>query len=226
MKILIVSATELEVKYLLIKYKTTKVQSGLYKINFNNSLIFILISGIGTPSMTYNLTKAISSIKFDLVMNIGIAGAYSSFVIGEVVNVIQDEFGDLGIEKQNSFHTIFEEGFIEKNAFPFKDGKLISSHGKKYQSIDNLPTAKSITVNKTSGKEDSIKKVRQKFDVELETMEGAAVFHVCLLEKIPSIQIRAVSNKVEPYDKNRWNIKLALTNLEKKINEILNEICQ
>ena len=57
-------------------------------------------------------------------------------------------------------------------------------------------------------------------------MEGAAVFYVCLNEKIPCCQIRSISNFVGESDKNKWNIPLALKNLEDTILKILDEICE
>jgi futalosine hydrolase len=52
-------------------------------------------------------------------------------------------------------------------------------------------------------------------------MEGAAFFYVCSKEKIPFLALRSVSNRVEPRDKEKWNIHLALDNLSEKLKEVL-----
>jgi futalosine hydrolase len=52
-------------------------------------------------------------------------------------------------------------------------------------------------------------------------MEGATFFYICALEKIPFLSLRAISNKVEPGNRDSWNIKLALDNLAGKLEEIL-----
>jgi futalosine hydrolase len=44
-------------------------------------------------------------------------------------------------------------------------------------------------------------------------MEGAAVFYVAQQEKIPALQIRAISNLVEKRNKDNWDIPLAIKNL-------------
>jgi len=53
-------------------------------------------------------------------------------------------------------------------------------------------------------------------------MEGAAFFYVCQLQKIPHIQIRSISNYVEPRNRANWNISLAIKNL----NEVLWKLIQ
>ena len=60
----------------------------------------------------------------------------------------------------------------------------------------------------------------EKYHPDIETMEGAAFFYVCSREKIPFMALRAVSNIVEPRDREKWNIELALANLSVKLNEV------
>jgi futalosine hydrolase len=50
-------------------------------------------------------------------------------------------------------------------------------------------------------------------------MEGATFFYICSGEKIPFLAIRSISNRVEPRDKNKWNIPVALNNLSEKLIE-------
>ena len=61
--------------------------------------ITYMLTGIGTTSTSYKLTKIInsSSVAFDLAVNIGIAGSFSSaFPIGSGVRVGKEVFGELG----------------------------------------------------------------------------------------------------------------------------------
>ena len=46
-------------------------------------------------------------------------------------------------------------------------------------------------------------------------MEGAAFHYVCLKEHVPFAQVRAISNFVTPRDKSQWQMKKAITNLNK-----------
>ena len=51
-------------------------------------------------------------------------------------------------------------------------------------------------------------------------MEGAAVFKVCKEMKVPCIQIRSISNKVERRNKENWDLDLAISNLNMEIEKI------
>ncbi|MCB0705698.1 MAG: hypothetical protein KDC34_10330, partial [Saprospiraceae bacterium] len=73
------------------------------------------------------------------------------------------------------------------------------------------------SVQKVHGSEASIRRIREKYDPDLESMEGAACFYVCMLEGVPFLQIRAISNYVEPRNRDNWEIGLAID----KLNEIL-----
>ncbi len=219
--ILIVTSTNFEVENLVkYLYFESEKSSSLKLYSFRNLKIDILISGIGMSFTTYSLTKALSEKKYELVLNIGICGSFiNSLPVGEVVNVVSDEFADLGItEADDSFKTLFDEKFINKNHFPFKYGKLISN--PKYYNFD-LPKVNGITVNSTSGSAEQIKKRKEKFNVDIETMEGAAVAYVCLNEGLNFMQIRAISNLIERRNKDNWNMPLAISNLSESVIDIL-----
>ena len=55
-------------------------------------------------------------------------------------------------------------------------------------------------------------------------MEGAAFFFVCLMEKVPFLQIRAVSYFTEIRKVDNWNLPLAIKNLTDTVIDILEEL--
>ena len=87
----------------------------------------------------------------------------------------------------------------------------------------DLKKVSGITVNTTHGNNRSVELFKDKFNADIETMEGAAVFYVCLQEQIRFMQIRAVSNYVEERNVANWNIPLAIENLNQKLLEIINQ---
>lgn len=215
MKTLIVSSTYNEVSILIETHGYTKKTDVLY--NSNN--IDILISGIGTPYTTYRLTEQLNITTYKLIINIGIAGSFSKKIkLGEIVIVKQDEFADLGINDNKCFNTLFEEKLISVNETPFNNGKLLLETNIKL--LEELTNVKAITVNTTSGNIEKINALINKFNPEIETMEGAAVTFVAKLKKTPVIQIRAISNYVEPRNKKNWKIKLAIQNLNKLLLQL------
>ena len=214
MKILLVAATKLEMNLIVKQLKGNDCSLNLTKnIIYKELNIDILITGIGLVFTCYHLLKTLFSSSYDLIINLGIAGSYNRNIqIGEVVNVVQEEFSDLGIENPTEFKTIFESGFVDKNNFPFIDGKLKSDVYNNLL-IKQLRQVKSISSNTAHGKEITINSLIEKFKPDIESMEGAAFFYVCTMEKLDFIQIRAISNYVEPKNVKNWNIDLALENL-------------
>jgi len=58
----------------------------------------------------------------------------------------------------------------------------------------------------------------------VESMEGAALHFVCLMEKIPFLQIRAVSNVTGDRDKSRWKIPEAQHILHQTLSSLLQKL--
>lgn len=223
MKILIVAATQMETKLLTEEFEFIKEKSHLLRqYSYDGKDIDVLITGIGTIFTTFHLTNVLHQNKYDLVLNVGIAGSLSrDLKIGEVVNVVSDEFADLGIEDKEEFRTLFEAGFIESNEFPFEGGilKATNSNG-----LIDLKKVRGITSNKSHGRGSTISEIHEKFSAHTESMEGAAVLFVCGWMGISCLQLRAVSNYVEPRDSSKWNIPVALENLKTTVLEVFNKL--
>lgn len=219
MKILIVSATKLEVEPLLNKMEATRhFGSNLMSCMYKKLEIDFLITGVGMVATTYYTGKVMND-TYDVAFNLGICGSFNkNLEIGTVVNVFEDCFSELGAEDGDDFLSLEElklEGITKiTNA---KQGSL--NH-----IIELLPRVTGITVNTSHGNEKSIETVFQKFHPYVESMEGAAFMFVCENEQIPYVQIRAVSNYVERRNKETWNIPLAIESLNKKMIEIIDSL--
>jgi len=197
----------------------TKLEIPVF-INDEHKKTDVLITGVGAPSAMYHLQKRLQQIDYDLVIQAGIAGAFSTeAALGETVIVRQDTFGDIGMEEKKSFKTIFQSGFADENEFPYQQGWLIN----KNKIIDelNLRKVKAVTINKVT--DDTLQKEQliNLFKADIETMEGASLHYVCLQENIPFIQLRSISNYVGERDKTKWKMKDAIINLNREILNII-----
>jgi futalosine hydrolase len=200
MNVLIVAATKFEIDSFLKE----------------NHQAEILITGIGIPSTIFHLTKKLSEKNYDLVINAGIAGSFRKrFSLSEVVLVKEDTFGDIGINENENFKTLFETDLANENDFPYSHSWLINQNAglEKWQ----LPFAKGITINKITDDILQIRKLQQKFSADIESMEGAAFHYVCLQQKINFLQVRSISNIVGERDKTKWQMKPAIANLNKEL---------
>jgi futalosine hydrolase len=183
--------------------------------------ITVANTGVGIASTAYKLAKLLNH-KYDLAINIGVAGSFSEKLnVGDVVTVYAETFGDFGVAGKDGFRTCFEENIVDANMFPFVNGFLMSDSAETIAKNLSIPHVKGLTNNTVSGEEKLIEHMKNKFAPDIETMEGAAFFYVCLAEHVPFVEIRSISNIVEPRDKGKWNIPLALTNLSKKVNSYL-----
>ena len=167
----------------------------------------ILITGVGMLNTAINLTKELNNNDYDLVINMGVAGCFSDEIkIGEVVEVVEDCFSEIGFENGESFSEFSE--FDIKMKY-------------KVEGKTSLRKVKGLTVNTVHGNENSIHKMVERLHPDIESMEGAAVFKVCEEMKIPCIQLRSISNKVEKRNKENWNLDLAILNLNIEVEKIM-----
>src|SRR5690348_12681997 len=204
MKVLIVAATEFEIKPLIQAQRNVEM----------------LIIGIGSSATIYDLTIKLLTNHYDLVIKSGIAGMFAGkFTLGAVMFVKEDAFADIGIEEKGELRTIFEYGFLDKNEFPFSDGKLLNPSAI-LEKIP-LPAATAITVNMVSDNCVHNENFRQKYHADIESMEGAAFHYVCLQHKINFLQVRSLSNVVGERDKSRWVIDSSIRNLNDELVKII-----
>ncbi|OFY37706.1 MAG: futalosine hydrolase [Bacteroidetes bacterium GWF2_38_335] len=222
MDILLISATDNESKLLISKLGLNAFEKDLLRGKVNGNMVYYTCSGIGSASTAYKLTKLFLKNNFDLVVQFGIAGSFTSrFVPGAVVQVTEDCFADLGIDDNGQFKDLFELKYLNENSFPYTGNSIKNQF---ITDLSDVPEAKGITVNTASGNSDRINFLKNRFNPDVETMEGAALALVCASEKIKYLQIRAISNFVEPRNIKNWKTEAAVRDLTDKIIELLNEI--
>lgn len=203
MKILIVSATQFEIQPFL-------------EIAANYPNCDTVITGVGMVATAFELGRVLHESKYDLLINIGIAGCFDrNLKIGEVVQVISESFVELGAEDDQQFIPIEQLGYGKS--------KFTSSllQGQNIQ-LPFLAQGHGITVNKVHGNADSIAKIKQRSPNScIESMEGAAVFFAADKMDLPVIELRGISNYVEKRNRATWNIPLAIMNSNKALVETL-----
>ncbi|MCR9289558.1 MAG: futalosine hydrolase [Bacteroidetes bacterium] len=220
MKLLIVSATPFEIAP-LINHLGQNFEKKTESVFSKNELeITILITGVGIAYTGYSLGKLLTQNTYDFAINVGIAGAFNrNLKIGEVVQVISERFGDLGVEEADgTFTDMHELGLLPPNDPPFENGLLLDKNSEAFQFLKKV---NGLTINKVHGYTNSIEAIQKKYAVDIESMEGAAFFLACKLEEIPFLQIRSISNYVESRNRENWNLPLAIENLNKTVIEML-----
>lgn len=157
-----------------------------------------------------------------LVIGAGIAGSYSpAFPPGSVVTTSSDCFADMGVDDNGVFRSIYGAGLADPNAPPFTVGRIVCSGSWFDLTAGLLPVVTGATVNMASGSQPVIDRIREAWSPDIETMEGAWIAYLCAMAGIPWIAVRAVSNMVEPRNRDKWDIPFALRSLEEKLTQLL-----
>jgi len=211
MRILIVAATQPEVEPLMETLGMNKDEDEANLFTTRHASIAncsVLITGVGMVPTAFALARHLPHNVYNLVINLGIAGSFDKgLTLGELIEITEDTFAELGAEDDKNFISIEKLGF---GASIFRPTSSISHFTKKV----NLKQAKAITVNMVHGNDDSIAAIVERLNPQLESMEGAAFFYACRELKVPCIQIRAVSNYVEKRNRDNWQIGLAVKKSE------------
>ncbi len=205
-KFLIVAATRFEVDPLLKHFAVKATGTEGAFMSEKEIDLSVIITGVGMVNTAYYLGRHSNNL-FDYVINLGICGAFNKTLnIGELVNIETDTLSEMGAENDTEFIKYSDLNLGGLNVF---DNQIQFEHA----ALNSLKKAKGITVNTIHGNDESIKKVISLFKPDVESMEGAAFFSGCRRLSENYFQIRAISNYVEKRDKTKWNIPLAIENL-------------
>lgn len=145
----------------------------------------------------------------------GIAGVYreSKYQIGDCVLVSREHEADLGFFHDEGFRHISDMSCV-------MNFKVNSSFICPYIKDDMpLPTAVSNTMNC------AIAPFVKVDGVDIESMEGAPFFHVCIEEGVRFYEVRAISNIVETSHKD-WDYESSIRNMSDGVNKLINYLLE
>jgi futalosine hydrolase len=216
MNCLVVAATVIEITPFLERYRAKKDLSAHINID-------VLITGIGLTATTYSLTRQLQIKRPDIIIQAGIGGCFDKAVPpGSVLAIKQEAIADQSVIEAGKLKTLFDLKLVPQNQYPFSKGWLINKSAalKKIK----LKKVKAISTNEITTSEQKVKFYKKTFNPVVESMEGAALHYVCLMEKIPFLQIRSVSNYIAERNKKNWNMKESIINLNNELISLLNKL--
>lgn len=156
------------------------------------------VSGVGAVRSACKTAEAIDRYSPEQVILAGIAGTYAGkgIAVGESVIVNTEYTADAGSFLGGTFIPKFKERFTCPYCYDYsgrtdiKSLKIVASNSV---ACAGFPYAETTFV-------------------QIENMEGAAFFHVCLEKKVRFLELRAISNIVGE-DFSKWNIAGATDSL-------------
>lgn len=220
MKILLLAATEFEIAPTFDRLRLTAIKKDEKVFQTTKHLVHPLITGIGAVATTWHLCKALCE-RPDVVIQAGVGGAFDfSMPLGTVVEVRTEVFADLAVEESDGhLKDFFKLGLLKPDEAPYSGQVLTNPTPTLFK---NLNQVNGLTAQTVHGQSHSIAAIRKRYPgVQVESMEGAALFYGCILEKIPFFQIRAISNYVEPRNREKWEMEKAIQNLNEVMVDFL-----
>jgi futalosine hydrolase len=212
MNILLAAATAKEIEPFFEYYRNSK----------RPQFVDVLITGIGLTSATYHLLKQVQLKRPDFVIQAGIAGCFDKKIsLGTVVAVKRETIADQSVIELKKLRTIFDLELVPHDQFPYKKGWL--ENDSEVLGQMQMEKVSAISVNEITTN-DRIKLYKKTFKATIETMEGAALHYTCLMEKIPFLQIRSVSNYVAERNKKKWKMKKSIRNLNEELIKLVEKI--
>jgi futalosine hydrolase len=184
----------------------------------------VLITGIGLTSTAYHLTRQIHLKRPGIIIQAGVAGCFDKKIpLGSVVLTKQDTIADQSVIELKKLKTLFDLNLVPQNQFPFRNGWLVNPH-LALAAKSKLKAVKAISVNQITTSKKMIQFYENEFHPVTESMEGAALHYVCLMEQIPFLQVRSISNYIGERNKKKWNMKESILNLNNTLIQLLESL--
>lgn len=184
----------------------------------------VVVSGVGQAAAASATASALVSKTYKCVINAGIAGGFEGRAdLGSIVLSNRIVAADLGAESK--------EGFLSIESLKLG----VSSIDADHDSVLNMETAAQkvglsvskgaiLTLSTVTGTSETADELRTRIpDAIAEGMEGFGVAEAARQHQVPVIEVRSISNKVGPRDRESWRIKEALAALE-RISSIFPEV--
>lgn len=213
MNCLVVAATAIEIRPFLEQLENPAVMAEIPETD-------VLISGIGLTATTYSLSGQLRIKKPDLVIQAGVGGCFDPGIpLGSVMAVKKEAIADQSVIELNQLRTLFDLQLVPQDQYPYQKGWLVNK--SEVLKKTRLKKVNGISVNEITTSRQKLRFYQETFQPVVESMEGAALHYVCLMEKIPFIQLRAVSNYIAERNKKNWNMKESILNLNQALLKLL-----
>ncbi|MFZ9387064.1 MAG: futalosine hydrolase [Chitinophagaceae bacterium] len=213
MNCLVIAATPIEIDPLLERLRSGKDWPSGHSLD-------ILITGIGLTATTYSLTRQLSLKRPDLVIQAGVGGCFDNRIpLGSVLAVKKEAIADQSVIELNRLKSLFDLKLVPQNKHPFHRGWLVNRDERL--KLTGMKRVSGISVNEISTSPRKIAFYREYFNPVVESMEGAALHYVCLLEQVPFLQLRSISNYIGERNKKKWDLRDSITNLNRELIKLL-----
>ena len=240
MSVLLLTATGLE-QARLVEALTGAVTLAVYGRVWRHGVcagrdVDLVETGLGAVNTAHAVTRSLEAQSPDVVMQIGVAGAYvgGCLQVGDLAVAAEEVYGDLGVVTPDGWRPADESGIplavVEGTAL-FNRVPVDEALGRRAVEIlrasdtGRVERGPFVTVQSCSGTVAlGAERERRVPGALCESMEGAAAAHVCTLYGVPFVEVRGISNAVEDRDLSHWDLPLASRRAQEAALRLLKEL--
>jgi len=193
----------------------------LFQGSYGGHSIGLLHCGVGKVNAGVAAKSLITSCAPRLILSFGCGGAYpgAGLQTGDLALATEEIYGDEGVLAPDGFYDMEAIGFplarrrgeVSFNRFPLK-AALIERAAPLLEALCHrrgcrFASGPFVTVSTCSGTLAAGLAMEKRTGGICESMEGAAIAHVCRLHDTPLLEVRGISNLTEDRDFSRWDLR-------------------
>jgi futalosine hydrolase len=195
--------------------------------------VVLCAGGLGKANAAHAATLLITRFDPEALVIFGVGGAYpsSSAKLLDLALASEEIAGDEGVLTAGGFRDTTEIGIplvqtgrkVLHNRFPAapdlleKASKGLSGHGL----TGTVHTGAFVTLSTCTGTVERARELETLYGALCENMEGAAAAQVAELHQLPWLELRAVSNRVEERNLEKWDIPNAARKVQQAVRLIV-----
>lgn len=178
--------------------------------------VLLVVGGVGKTNAAQAVTALLERHAPRAALGFGVAGAYpaSGLDIAGIALADAEIYADEGVESPDGWLSPREMGFPLLtvgdaryfHAFPVDRPRTDLAERARRAAGPAPVRGAFLTVSTCSGTARRGRELAERHGAVCETMEGAALAHVCALYQTPFVHVRAISNAVEDRDLSRWRL--------------------
>lgn len=198
--------------------------------------VALVVTGMGGVNTAHGLTALLEARRPDLVLQLGVGGAYpgGGLGIGDLAVATEEIYGDVGVRTADGWQPADLIGIplVEVAGVEFYNRFELDAElaGRARQLLTvgaegSVAAGPFVTVQECTGTQALAEERGRLFPGALcENMEGAAAAHICRLYGVPLLEVRGISNLVEERRRQSWDLPGAATRAQQGCLRLLAEL--
>ena len=172
----------------------------IYELQFitgkiNEKEVVLVKCGVGKVNASRTTQILLNNFDIEYVINVGTAGSLNENIeIGDIVigeKLVQHDFDVTAAGREKGYITDVGKYFYSDKKLIEETKQTIKKMNENFNTFIGIIATGDIFVQDIKVKDT----IKREFDADCAEMEGAAIAQVCMLDNIPFIVIRSISDK-------------------------------